>query len=189
MLKTLLKKNRSYRRFDESVKITKKQINELIGLTRLCPSAANMQQLRYFYSVTRKTNDLIFPHLSWAAYLEEWKGPQHGERPSAYIVMLGPERISKHLMTDTGIAAQTILLGATEMGLGGCQLASFKAEPMQEALNLPPDLDIVLVIALGKPAEQVKLEKVSDPDDIEYWRDEFGVHHVPKRALKDLIIN
>lgn len=189
MFKKLLKANRSYRRFDESIRITKKQITSLIDLTRFCPSAGNLQQLRYFYSIDKKINKLIFPWLSWGAYLREWNGPQDGERPTAYIIMLGPKDISKHLLMDTGIAAQTMLLGAVELGLGGCQIASARKDELHDALNLPPDLEIILVLAIGKPAEQVVIEKVIDPEDIEYWRDEFSVHHVPKRALKDIIVN
>jgi nitroreductase len=188
MFKQLVRKNRSYRRFDGTVRISKLQINQLVGLARLCPSAGNLQQLRYYCSIAPKTNTLIFQHVSWAAYLEDWPGPLHGERPTAYIVLLGPKDISKHLLIDTGIAAQTITLGATEMGLGGCQLASFDKEELHSALNLPDELEIVLVLALGKPVEQVVIEKVTDPDDIEYWNDEFEIHHVPKRALKDLIV-
>lgn len=188
MLKKLVRKNRSYRRFDESCRITVKQINQLLNLARLCPSAANLQQLRYYFSVSHKTNELIFEHLSWAAYLRDWHGPKPGERPTGYIVMLGPVNISKHLLIDTGIAAQTILLGAVEIGLGGCQIASVKKDELHIALNLPAELEIILVLALGKPVEQVVVEKVIDPEDIEYWNDEFEIHHVPKRALKDLII-
>jgi len=189
MLKELVKKNRSYRRFDGSVRITKKQLNQMLELARLCPSAANLQRLRFFYSITKQTNQIIFQHISWAAYLKDWHGPKHGERPTGYIILLGPADISKYLLTDTGIAAQTILLGATEMGLGGCQIASVKKEELQKALNLPDSLEIILVLAIGEPVEQVVIEKVIDPDDIEYWHDEFEVHHVPKRALKDLIVN
>jgi nitroreductase len=189
MLKKLVKQNRSYRRFDGTVRITKKQINQLLDLARLCPSAGNLQLLRYFYSITPKTNALIFQHVSWAAYLKDWDGPLHGEQPTAYIVVLGPVKIFKHLLIDTGIAAQTILLGATELGLGGCQLASFQQKELHKVLNLPKELEILLVLALGKPVEQVVIEKVTDPEDIEYWRDEYEIHHVPKRALKDIIIN
>lgn len=188
MLKQLVKKNRSYRRFDGTVKISKKQINYLIDMARLCPSAANLQKLRYFFSITKKTNETIFSHVGWAAYLKDWEGPLHGERPTGYILILGPAKVSKHLLIDTGITAQTILLGATEMGLGGCQIASVKKDKLHKALNLPSELEIILVIALGKPVEIVKIEKVIDPDDIEYYRDEFGIHHVPKRALNDIII-
>ncbi len=189
MLKQLVKKNRSYRRFDGQVRITQKQIRQLLELARLCPSAANLQQLRYYYSVAPKTNGLIFANLSWAAYIEDWDGPKDGERPTAYILMLGPAKLGNHLFMDTGIAAQTILLGAVEMGLGGCLLASVRKKELHKALGLPASLEIILAIALGKPVEQVKVEKVVDPDDIEYWRDEFEVHHVPKRALKDIIVN
>ena len=89
---------------------------------------------------------------------------------------------------DHGIAAQTMLLGATERGLGGCMIASVDRDALGEQFPIPDGFDIVLVIALGKPAEEVVLEDTVSPDQIEYYRDAEGVHHVPKRPLDDLIV-
>lgn len=188
MLKDLVRQNRSYRRFDAQHPVTTEQIEILMELARLCPSAANLQQLRFYYSVETQTNGVIYPHLGWAGYLRYWDGPEPSERPTAYIIILSHQNVSKYHLIDTGIMAQTMLLGAVELGLGGCQIASVKKAELQLALHLPAEYDIELVIALGKPAETVVVEDVIDPDDIEYWRDDEGVHHVPKRALEDLII-
>lgn len=130
----------------------------------------------------------MFENLSWAAYLSYWDGPEPQQRPSAYILIIGPTQTNKFHLTDAGIAAQTILLGATEKGLGGCILGSVKRQEIKERLSIPEELEISLVLALGKPTEKVIIEDVTDPDDIEYWRDPDEVHHVPKRSLNDLII-
>jgi len=135
-----------------------------------------------------KRCEQIFPHLKWAAYLNYWDGPSAGERPSAYIIILAPANATKFHHIDTGIAAQTMLLGATELGFGGCMMASLDKTSIQAAFFLPPELEISLVIALGKPVETVVIEDVTDQDDIEYWRDDQGVHHVPKRTLSELIL-
>ncbi|MDI9570396.1 MAG: nitroreductase family protein [Pseudomonadota bacterium] len=188
MLKELVLKNRSYRRFDESAPVGRDVLLGLVDLARQTASAANRQPLKYLLSWRSETNDRIFPLLSWAGYLHDWPGPDKGERPSAYIVMLVDRDISPGAPHDLGIAAQTILLGATEIGLGGCMIASIEREALRAELAVPTRCDIALVIALGKPAEKVALETIDAHGDIRYWRDPQGVHHVPKRRLEDIIV-
>ena len=111
-----------------------------------------------------------------------------GERPAAYIIILADRQISESIRCDHGIAAQSILLGAAELGLGGCLIASVQREKLREALGIADRYEILLVMALGKPAETVVLDTVDAQGSIEYWRDADDVHHVPKRRLADLII-
>jgi nitroreductase len=180
--------NRSYRRFDESHRIEHETLMELIGLARCTPSAANRQPLKYILSADEKTNDRIFPCLVWAAYLKDWDGPAPGERPTAYIVILIDETITKDWWCDDGIVAQTILLGAVEKGLGGCMIGSINKERLRQELDIADHLKIRLVVALGKPVEQVVLDDLEPGGDIRYWRDKEGVHHVPKRTFEELIV-
>ena len=187
-LHDLVLRNRSYRRFDESYHIGRETLVELIGLARCTASAANRQPLKYILSPDQKTNDRIFPCLMWAAYLKDWDGPAPGERPTAYIIILIDEGITKDWWCDDGIAAQTILLGAVEKGLGGCMIGSINKERLRQELDITEHLKIRLVVALGKPAERVKLEDLEPGRDMRYWRDEQGVHHVPKRMLAELIL-
>jgi len=189
MIKELIKKNRSYRRFYEEVPISRKILEELIDLARLSASAANRQPLKYILSYEKNKNDLIFFTLGWAGYLKDWPGPIKGERPSAYIVMLGDTGISNNYWCDPGIAAQSILLGATEKGLGGCIFGSVKKEELKSILGIEEKYEILYVIAMGTPKEKVVLENVKPDGDIKYWRDSEEVHHVPKRILKDIIVN
>lgn len=187
MLKDLVAKNRSYRRFDESIPIPRETLVELVELARLCPSAANLQPLRFALVSEKPLTDKVFPLLKFAAYLQDWAGPAEGERPTAYIVVMVDERIKRQADLDAGIAAQTMMLGAVEKGYGGCMMSSVQREKLAELLSLPEYYQIVLVMALGKPNEQVVLEDVDESGSIKYYRDEQGVHHVPKRTLKELI--
>jgi len=187
-LRDLVLRNRSYRRFDESYRIQRETLVELVGLARCVPSAANRQPLKYILSADQETNDRIFPCLTWAAYLKDWEGPGPGEQPTAYIVILIDEGITKDWWCDDGIAAQTILLGAVEQGLGGCMVGSIDKERLRQELHIPEYLKIRLVVALGKPAERVVLEDLAPGSDIRYWRDEKGGHHVPKRMLEEIIV-
>jgi nitroreductase len=187
--KEIVTKNRSYRRFFQDHEISPQTLRDLVDLSRNTPSAANRQPLRYIISQYPEKNALIFQYLAWAAYLADWPGPDEGERPSAYIIILNDRNISKTVDCDHGIAAQTILLGATAIGLGGCMIANIKKEGLRIALNIPVNFDILLVLALGKPKERVVIDSVAPSGDIRYWRDDKNVHHVPKRSLDDLILD
>jgi nitroreductase len=187
-VRDLVLRNRSYRRFDESHPIGYETLVELVGFARCTPSATNRQPLKYILSADQKTNDGIFPCLTWAAYLKDWDGPAPGERPTAYIVILIDEAITHDWWCDDGIAAQTILLGAVEQGLGGCMIGSIDKERLRQELTIPEHLKIRLVVALGKPAERVVIEDLEPGGDFHYWRDNKGVHHVPKRMVEEIII-
>ncbi len=188
MLRDLIRENRSYRRFQQEVAVELQTLRELVDLARLSASAGNMQPLRYILSCDPKKNALMFPNLAWARYIENWPGPPDGERPSAYIVVLEDRQVDHPLHCDHGIAAQSILLGAAERGLGGCIIGSINKLNLRNVLNIPVRYDILLVIALGKPKEKVEIEKLGADGSMKYWRDSEGVHHVPKRALDDIIL-
>jgi len=188
MIYDLIKKNRSYRRFDERVKISTEELKELVNLARLSPSARNLQPLKFFLSNTPETNYIIFQNLAWAGYLKDWDGPKEGERPSAYIIILNDTTITENMKWDDGIVAQSMMLGAVEKGYGGCMIGSIRKTPLKEALSIPSHFEIILVLALGKPVEKVVIDEMKN-NDVKYWRDNNQIHHVPKRNLNDLIIN
>lgn len=188
MIRELIEKNRTYRRFYQDVEVSRETLREFIDLARLSSTGGNLQSLKYVLSQTPETNRRIFKTLKWAGYLKEWDGPEEGERPTAYVVILHDQKISKGFFWDHGIAVQSILLGATEKGLGGCQFNSIDRVALAHELNLPDHFEIATVVALGKPKEVVVIEKLGNSGDIKYWRDEQGIHHVPKRALDDLIV-
>jgi nitroreductase len=190
MLREMVLKNRSYRRFFEDAAIGRDTLTELVDLARNTASARNLQPLRYILSADRETNARIFPNLFWAMDLKDWPGPAEGERPAAYIVMVIAKGSKMTFISDCdiGIAAQTILLGAVEKGLGGCMIASILKDNLREALKIPEEYEPHLVIALGKPKEKVVIEELLPDGDCKYWRDNEGVHHVPKRRLEDVIL-
>ncbi len=183
----LVSRCRSYRRFDGRHAIRLETLRSLVGLARCTPSAANRQPLKFVLSCEPASNARIFETLAWAAYLKEWPGPAPEERPTAYIVILLDRTISQGADMDVGIVAQTMLLGATAMGLGGCMFGAVKREDLASRLKLPEQLSVVLVMALGKPVERVVLEGLPSDGSIRYYRDAQSTHHVPKRALEDLI--
>ena len=189
MMEDLVKADRSYRRFHQEKPIDYEILKSLVNLGRLSPSAANLQPLKYMISNDPKLNAQIFPALAWAGYLKDWAGPAEGERPSAYIIILGDTQIRQGFGCDHGIAAQSILLGAAEKGIGGCMIGSINMDIIRRALDVPERFEVLLVLALGYPAEKIVLEDIGPDGDIKYYRDENDVHHVPKRRLEDVLIS
>jgi nitroreductase len=180
-------KSRSFRRFREEHEINREILTELIQLARISASGANKQPLKYKLVHEKQECARVFPYTNWAGYLKNWPGPDEGERPSAYIIIVGDTGVSSSFGVDHGIVAQNILLGAVEAGLGGCMIGSIRKDGLRKEFNIPYKYEILLIVALGKPNEEVVIEEVKE-NDIKYWRDDKGIHHVPKRSLDELII-
>ncbi len=188
MLKNLIEKNRSYRRYYQYKSVSIEILRDLVNLGRLSPSSGNLQELKYILSNEHKKNETIFSNLAWAAYLKDWNGPEEGEKPSAYIIILGDTLITKSFKVNHGIAAQSILLGVVEKGLGGCIFGSIDRDGLRKGLNIDNRFEILLIIAIGYPKEIVVIEDIDKGGSIKYWRDNKKIHHVPKRKLFDIII-
>lgn len=186
-LKDIVYSTRSYRRFHENHRVEYELLVSLVDLARMSASGANRQPLKYLLYNKEQDCSRIFPSLLWAGYLKEWDGPEPGERPAAYIIVLGDKEIAEGFGVDHGIAAQSIMLGATEAGLGGCMIASIRRDQLKQELGIPERFDILLVLALGKPVENVIVDEIKD-GDVKYWRDKDRNHHVPKRSLDELIL-
>lgn len=184
----LVTKNRSYRRFQQSEPISMQQLRNLVDLARLSPSAGNLQPLKFFLSNDPRRNEAIFSCLTWESYIKDSPGPNEGKRPAAYIVTLGDTSITKDFGCNHGIAAQSILLGATEMGFGGYMFAEIKHDQLRSLLKIPARYQILMVIALGVPRERVVITDAKN-GEIKYWRDINKVHYVPKRPLDEIILD
>ena len=188
--KDLVLQNRSYRGYDNSIKQTKEELMELVDHARLMPAAKNLQPLKYFLAYEKEVVDLIQEHTKWAGLLADLNLPFEGEKPTSFIVVLQDTDIEPALMQfqkDVGIVAATITLAAAEVGLGCCMIGAYSAAGVKEVMQLPPNLSPVLVIAIGKPNEEIVLTEAED-GDVAYYRDENNVHYVPKRRLEDIIV-
>ena len=188
MFRKLVETNRSYRRFCEDKPISVNHLRDLIDLARLTPSARNVQPLRYMLVTKKPQREKVFPSLAWAGNLKDWPGPKEGERPSGYVIILRRKDLKDAAGVDHGIVGQTILLGAVEKGFGGCMLGAINKKQLRQQLSIDDQYEILLVLALGVPAETVVIDDLPESGDTGYWRDEQSVHHVPKRSLDDLII-
>ena len=182
MLRDLVVKNRSYRRWHQDVSVDTETLRELIDLARLSPSAANRQALKFILSNDPQKNALVFPNLRID------NDPIEGERPSAYVIILHDTRIQAWVHVDLGIAAQTIHLAAVEKGFGGVMVGNIDKDGLRKALDIPAYFEILLVLALGKPKEEMVIETVGQDGATQQWWDSDRVRHVPKRSLDDIIV-
>lgn len=191
MIKDLIKKNRSVRGYDISREVTDEELRDMVDCARLSASSVNMQPLKYVTVNTPEGRAKIIGQISFAAKLSELHLPISGTEPMAYIVICQDENISKSgtgYHKDAGIAAQSITLAAAEMGLGACILGYFSPKEMATSLRLAGNLRPLLVIALGKSIEDIRIVEIEEGESTDYYRDENGVHYVPKRRLDDVIV-
>lgn len=185
---SLLKSDRSIRRFDASRPVDAHMLERLVSLVRYCASGRNLQPLKYKAVSDAITCDEVFSHLKWAGYYTDWDGPSPSERPVAYLVQCLDTSLTADPMCDEGLQLQAITLGAAAMGLGGCIIKSFNAPAISRILGLADNLKPVYVLALGYPAEETRIVPLVDGSGYKYYRDADDVQCVPKRPLSELLI-
>lgn len=186
-IKHLANTTRSCRRFRQIYPVTPELMTQWVDNARVCASAGNKQPLRYRIVVDKDQCAKIYDTLTWAASLPDWDGPEPDERPTGYIIMATDAETFKGEIWrfDAGIAAQTIMLSSTGEGFGGCIMLSFKRAELKQILAMPKDLEPVLVLALGRPIEDIRLVD-AEQENTTYYRDDKQVHYVPKYKLEDI---
>lgn len=188
MIKDLVLLNRSYRKYHNNKKVSEEQLIDLIDLARNTPSSKNQQPLKYILVTNKADVDFVESQLKWAKFLKDWSGPEKSKHPPAYIIMLVDKNLNEHADIDAGIAAQTILLGACEKQMGGCILRSVNRVTVSKHFKLSSNLDIVQVIAIGYPDQEIKLTSPDAEGSVHYYEGNDGIHYVPKRKLDDIIV-
>ena len=184
MIYERITKRRTIRKYSEEP-VPKDVLIKCVDAARLSPSGMNRQPLKYIIVNEDKLLTQVFSTTSWAGYLPNY-GPTDEEMPRAYIIILLDKEICKGFGHNAGIAAMSISMVAYEEGLGSCILGAIDRPMLKEILNVPDNLEIVLAVALGYPAEKPVVEKVKN-GNIKYWLDKNDVLHVPKRELKDIV--
>ncbi len=188
--KKLVLETRSVRRFRQEPAPERQQLEAWVDLTRLTPSAANRQPLRYLVVAGAEDCARLFPTLHWAGALKDWPGPAENERPTGYVIVLRDQRISKVREHDEGIAAYALQLAARADGYGSCMLGAIERDKIRAEFGLPEWFEIILVLAFGAQGETIVLEEAdTDVPSPSYYRDAESVHHVPKRTLEDVLID
>ena len=190
MLKDLLLSSRSYRSFDESVKISNEMLADWVDHARYAPSSINLQMLKFYTVTDASLCQKMLANTRWAGKIKDMKLPPEGHAPVAYVVICADKGVVPTAETfekDVGICAQTIMLAASEDGFGGCMLGSFAPDAVKKLLELDENLVPKLVLALGKPDERVELVGEAPDGSVTYYRKD-GIHHVQKRKLENILI-
>lgn len=188
LLKDLLIKNRSIRRFDSSKIISESTLRSLVELTRYCASGRNLQPLRYRLVTNPIECAALFPALAWAGYYKDWDGPEENERPVAYLVQCIDTELAQDCLCDDGLQLEAITLGATALGISGCIIKAFNVSALIESLAIPPRFKPRYVLALGYPSEKAEIVNLKPDGDIKYYRNESDTQCVPKRSIDTLLI-
>ena len=189
MLRDIVAQARSIRRFDMSRPVDRQTLTSFVDTLRLIPASCNFQALKYLIVTDKEECLFMRENTRWAALLPDYNGPLDNECPTAYMVICHDTSVTENetmYLKDVGIAAQTVNLLAREQGIGCCMIGSFNTPSVSEHFALPDNIKPKLTLALGYPAESPVI--VEEKGSVAYYRDEKGVHHVPKRSSNDLII-
>ena len=191
MIKDLVIKSRSYRGYDESRRVSREELAELVDCARFAPSSVNGQPFKYLLVYEKEQVDRLQALTGWARALPDMKLPHPGKCPTAFIVICQNTEWDSNLnryLRDVGAVAQTMLLAATEKGLGGIMIGNFSPDRVAQAMNLPESIVPMLIVAIGRPDEKIVLTEIEEGQSIKYYRDEQDVHYVPKRKLEDILL-
>ncbi|MDE6300263.1 MAG: nitroreductase family protein [Muribaculaceae bacterium] len=189
-LSQLITENRTVRRFIENEPVATETLEKLVGLARFCASGRNAQPLKYVLITSEDTRARVYPLLKWAGYFKDWDGPAEGERPAAYMVQCLDTHYGANCLCDDGLQLEAITLGMCTMGLRGCIIKAFNVPALSEVLGVGERYVPRYVLALGYPAETVRIEDMDGTEDADfkYFRTPDRVHHVPKRPVAELIL-
>ena len=182
-IKTAITQRRTIRRF-QNKPVDSDVLKELVKLSRLYASGGNLQPIRYAVVTNKELLDSVFDTLKWAAYLPGFEIKEE-EQPMAYIVLTCDTNVKKNAQFDLGAASTTLMLAAESYGLSTCCLASFDRAKVTSLLELPENLEVLLVIAIGYPAQKSRV--VDMVDDVKYFEDENGCLCVPKHTLEEVM--
>lgn len=146
---------------------TKEQLYSVIESARLAPSAVNYQPWKFF--VVTKT--AIIGELQ-RAYNREWF-----KSAPCIIVVCGNHSESwhrgydgkDHCDIDVAIATEHIALAAVEQGLGTCWVCNFDTSLVSQALNLPSDIEPIVMLPIGKPCGEHKATMRKTIEDVVVW--------------------
>lgn len=177
-----VEQRRSVKQFDPTHVMTEADVERLLSLALLSPTAFNIQHWRFVrvqdpalrrqaraiaWGQAQVTDASLF--LVLCADLKAWeKNPARYWRnadlptrdyliPAIDAYYRGKDTVQRdEAMRSCGIAAQTLMLAAKGMGYDSCPMDGFDFEAMAELIQLPSDHVIAMALAIGKPLQSAK---------------------------------
>ncbi|BEU88948.1 nitroreductase family protein [Selenomonas sp. TAMA-11512] len=178
---------RSYRRFRQE-SVPQEVLQEIADTARMRSCALNRQALRYLVISSPDMVKKLHPCFRWAAKLPKEIGtPTEAQRPTAYIVLLKPEKAHAFADIDAGIALDAMAITAWSHGVGSCILGSVNRKILSEAVKIPAGFDVQIVLALGYPDHKSTIVEAGTDDSLSYYVDEHRDYYVPKKSAAETI--
>ena len=181
-----IQKRRSIRKFTQEP-IAKETLMKLVDCARLAAYPVNLQPLKFKMIDDTALLKKVFPCTRWAGFLQDG-APKEGERPTAYILILGDKNIKANsdFQVENGAAGATITLAATGEGIASCWLGAINRDELRKIFDIPENLTVLDLIALGYPAQKSQAVSIKDGDH-KYYLNEENVLQVPKRSLEEVL--
>lgn len=167
---------RAVKAFDPDHRMSTEEVDRLMGFARLSPTAFNIQNWRFVLVTDAELRKQI-RGVAWdqaqvtdasllvilTADLKAWeKEPRRywrlaDEGTQNYMAgaidgyYRGREQVQRdEAMRSCGMAAQTLMLAAKEMGYETCPMDGFDFDAVGKLINLPADHAIAMFVAIGK---------------------------------------
>ena len=167
---------RAIKHYDATHSMTPEEVNELLSLAILSPTAFNIQNWRFVIVDDPKLRKQI-KEVAWdqaqvtdaslfivlCADLKSWekqpsrywanapKEIQEFMLPAIDKYYRGKDQVQRdEAMRSCGITAQTLMLAARSMGYDSCPMDGFDFEKVSELINLPAEHVIAMFVAIGK---------------------------------------
>ena len=190
MFKDLVTSARSYRKYDQAQGIEEATLRGFVDIARIANSGTNLQPFKYKIIGAQPMVDQLFAITKWGGRYKNYTGPAPGEQPAGYIVICCDNDVRKASTAemDTGIVAEVLVLAAADAGYGSCMIGNFARDKCRELLQLKDNIEPMLVVAFGRPNDTIVLDELEAGGSTDYYRDDKGVHHVPKRKLEDILL-
>ena len=184
-LDELLLRNRSQRGYNNAYKVRREELERIVGVCSKVPSARNQQVLRFRLVTHDQGADIVLRNIRLGAALPELHLPFPGTEPEAFIIICCTIPENKMVDVDLGMAIQSMLLKAVEMGLNGITIGAFNKGELVKELDLP--YEPLMVLAIGKGIEKIELVPIHPDESHAYYRKD-GIHYVPKVRVNDLLV-
>ena len=186
-LEKLYEQCRTYREFRQDP-VPRELMEKILRVASRRSSARNAQPNRYVAVLSPEKVAELQPFVKWAASIPNNGGvPRPGMEPVAWIaVSTIAQSGDSFAYIDMGIAVDAIVLTACEAGYGSCIFGAINAPKIKEALAIPEEQELKLMIALGKPAHESTVMGPREDGKLAYIRDENRNYHVPKHPLDEV---
>ncbi len=175
-----IRSRRAIKHYDPNHQMTEQEVEKLMSLAMLAPTAFNIQNWRFVlvrdpelrkqvraaaWNQAQVTDASLLVVLcadtkSWEKnparyWVNAPKEVQSFLVPAIDQYYRGREQVQRdEAMRSCGIAAQTLMLSARAMGYDSCPMDGFDYDAVGKLINLPADHVVAMFVAIGKSTKE-----------------------------------